>query len=171
MKKKLIVFAFAIIPAFVLSACNSMFEKEVEPLPVQEFTHLRDKIKPYTDSEQTTFVDFDGTELETQISRGSRVEFTKDEPTRKSSKKYDYKFKEWGQVFDKETKTTVVKAYIPKTCSQFINATYEYTFGTDYRYKLWVYTNFANKEEMKEQNNAFWYWTDDVSITYNVNEW
>ena len=119
MKKKLLAFAFAIIPAFVLSACNSEFEKEEEPLPTQEFTHLRDKIKPYTDSEQTTFVDFDGTELETQISRGSRVEFTKEEPTRKSSKKYDYKFKEWGQVFDKETKTTVVKAFYDKTVRKY----------------------------------------------------
>ena len=66
---------------------------------------------------------------------------------------------------------TGVKAYIPKTCSQFVNTSYSYTFGTDYRYKLWVYTNFANNEEMKEQNYAFWYWADDVSITYNVNEW
>lgn len=114
MKYKFLKF-LAVLPLFVVSSCNlANGEKEDSKPLITKNVLLREKIKPFKGSEKVEFVNFDGSSLEVLSSVDKDVAYSLETPTRESSEKYDYRFREWGQTFDKQNHKTILKAFFDK---------------------------------------------------------
>lgn len=112
MKNKIIKkIAFTIIPLLLLVGCSANInEKNNENKNEQPASMLNNKVLPLANSNKVRFINYNGETLKETEDLTKDVRFNEEEPTRESTSKYDFKFKNWSYSYNKETNETIAKA-------------------------------------------------------------
>ncbi|MBR1581936.1 MAG: hypothetical protein IJ656_02785 [Bacilli bacterium] len=112
MKSKIIKkIAFTIIPLLLLVGCSANInEKNSENKNEQPASMLNNKVLPLAKSNKVRFINYNGETLKETKDLTKDVRFNEEEPTRESTSKYDFKFKNWSYSYNKETNETIAKA-------------------------------------------------------------